>query len=116
MGGNMKITRAVAEHYFWKDVCDGWHFIKRDDLSVIAEKMPPATAEDMHYHQQSRQFFYILAGEASMVLNGEAIRLQAGEGIEVNPPEPHQMRNDSENAVEFIVISTPKAHGDRVTI
>lgn len=112
----MKISRATAEHYFWKDVCDGWHLLKRDDLSVIAEKMPPATAEDMHYHEKSRQFFYVLTGEAAMTLDGEIIRLTAGEGIEVSPLQTHQMRNDSGSDVEFIVISMPKAHGDRVTV
>lgn len=112
----MKVSRADAEHYFWKNVCDGWHLVKRDDMSVIAEKMPPGTAEDTHYHATSRQFFYILAGEASMVLDGESILLKAGEGIEINPLQPHQMINDSESAVEFIVVSVPKAHGDRVTL
>ena len=60
------ISRETAEHYNWKTVCDGWHFVQRDDLSVIAEKMPPHTAEDMHYHRQARQFFYILSGQATM--------------------------------------------------
>lgn len=61
-----KITRAAAEHYHWKTVCDGWHLLKNDALSVIAEKMPPHTAEDMHHHRRSRQFFYVLSGCALM--------------------------------------------------
>ena len=54
----MQITnRKTAEHYYWKKVCDGWHFLQRDDLSIIVEKMPPNTSEDMHRHQKARQFF-----------------------------------------------------------
>ena len=57
------VSRKNAEHYNWKEVCDGWHFTKSDELSVIAEKMPPYTEEDMHFHHKSKQFFYILSGE-----------------------------------------------------
>ena len=45
-----KVDRQSAKHYFWQEICDGWHFVERDDLSIIAEKMPPNTSEDMHYH------------------------------------------------------------------
>ncbi len=70
----------------------------------------------MHYHEKSRQFFYVLSGEATMVLDGESVRFQVGEGIEIAPGKAHQMKNTSENDVEFLTISVPKAHGDRVNI
>ena len=107
------INRENAEHYRWKAVCDGWHFVKSDALSTIAEKMPPHTEEDMHFHHKSRQFFYILSGEAEMRLKDESVRLSAGAGIEIAPLEAHQMRNVSDAAVEFMVVSMPKSHGDR---
>jgi mannose-6-phosphate isomerase-like protein (cupin superfamily) len=52
-----------AEHYTWGDVCDGWHLLKRDDMSVIQECVPVGAAEIMHYHNRARQFFYVLQGE-----------------------------------------------------
>ena len=107
------ISRENAEHYNWKEVCDGWHFIKSDELSIIAEKMPPHTEEDMHFHHKSNQFFYILSGEAEMRFNGKSVQLKAGTGIEVAPLEVHQMRNVSGEEVEFMVVSMPKSHGDR---
>ena len=110
------ISRGNAEHYNWKEVCDGWHFIKTDELSVIAEKMPPHTEEDMHFHHKSKQFFYILSGEAEMSFKNETVQLKAGTGIEVDPMKLHQMRNVSNAEVEFIVVSTPKSHGDRELI
>ena len=55
-----------AEHYNWKTVYDGWHLLKSDELSVIAEKMLANTYEDMHYHYKARQFFYVLSGEAEI--------------------------------------------------
>ncbi len=41
--------------------------------------------------------------------------LKAGMGIEVEPKKVHQMRNVSDKDVEFIVISTPKSHGERTS-
>ena len=107
------ISRETAEHYNWKEVCDGWHFIKSDELSVIAEKMPPHTEEDMHFHHKSKQFFYILSGEAEMKFKDKSVQLKTGTGIEVTPMEAHQMRNVSDKEIEFIVVSMPKSHGDR---
>jgi len=112
----MKINRDIAEHYIWKHACDGWHFVKNETLSVIAERMPAHTAEDMHYHNKSLQFFYILSGTACMVLNGTEIVLECGEGIEIEPMQQHQIKNNSNSQVEFIVISNPKSHGDKVIV
>lgn len=110
------VSRENAEHYNWKEVCDGWHFVQRDDLSVIAEKMPPHTAEDMHYHRQARQFFYILSGQATMRFADREVILNAGEGVEIEPNEAHQMVNCSDTEIEFLVVSMPKAHGDKVLL
>ena len=110
------INRESAEHYSWKEVCDGWHFINTDELSVIAERMPPHTEEDMHFHHRSKQFFYILSGEVEMRFRQESKHLTAGTGIEIEPGEAHQMRNVSDTDAEFIVISAPKSHGDKEII
>lgn len=110
----MKIcSRENSEHYNWQTVCDGWHLLKSDELSIIAEKMPPHTSEEMHYHHKSRQFFYILSGEAQMELENQTIKLKANTGIEIEPMEIHQMKNTSDETIEFLVVSMPKSHGDR---
>jgi len=110
------ISAKSAEHYQWGDACDGWHLLQGDDLSVIEEFMPPGAAEQRHRHTRARQFFYVLAGEVTLELEGETHRLQRGEGLHVAPGAGHQVRNDSAAAVRFIVVSAPKSHGDRVAI
>ncbi|WP_075981588.1 cupin domain-containing protein [Bacillus massilinigeriensis] len=114
----MKISQQNAEHYKWGDDCDGWHLVNNKDLSVIHERMPANTKEVLHYHQQSRQFFYVLAGNAIIDVDGERISLNPKEGIEVSPLTPHQMFNESDQEVEFLVISQPNSHikSDRVIL
>ncbi len=112
----MKVSKQNAEHYIWGDNCDGWHLIKSAELSVIHEKMPPKTVEEEHYHRNSRQFFFILSGEAVMKTENGLVNLSQNEGIEIMPGLPHQMRNDSDSSVEFLVYSVPPSHGDRFPV
>ena len=48
------INRENAEHYRWKTVCDGWHFVKSDALSIIAEKMPPRRSNSWSFPCRNR--------------------------------------------------------------
>jgi mannose-6-phosphate isomerase-like protein (cupin superfamily) len=107
------ISKSTAEHYIWGKGCDGWHLLKNPQLSVIQESMPAATAEVRHFHHHAQQFFYILAGKAVMELDGRPVALTAGEGIWIPAGASHQMRNDSIDEVQFLVISQPASHGDR---
>ncbi|MBH8604498.1 cupin domain-containing protein [Thermoactinomyces sp. CICC 10522] len=110
----MKISKNTAEHYIWGQQCDGWHLVKREELSVIHERMPAGTEEVRHYHEQARQFFFVLKGVATIEVEGEVIQLHEQEGIEIPPRVPHHMMNKSGQEIEFLVISQPTSKGDRV--
>ena len=112
----MVISIENAEHYIWGEVCDGWQLLKRDDMSVIQERVPAGGTEVMHYHNVSRQFFYILDGEGVMIFDDRQIVLNKGQGIEINPQEKHQFKNQSNADVHFLVISVPSTRGDRINV
>jgi quercetin dioxygenase-like cupin family protein len=108
-----KITTGNARHYVWGEVCDGWHLLEGDDLSVIEERVPPGASEARHRHHCARQFFYVLEGEATLEVDGSAHVLHRGEGLHIPPGVAHQLRNESTGDTRFIVVSAPKSHGDR---
>jgi mannose-6-phosphate isomerase-like protein (cupin superfamily) len=108
------ISRASASHYSWGRGCDGWHLVRDVALSVIEERMPPATCEVRHRHSRARQFFYVLSGTLTMEADGARHTLTAGMGVEIAPGVAHQAHNDSGTDVEFLVVSSPPSHGDRV--
>lgn len=110
------VSTANAAHYVWGRQCDGWHLLEGDDLSVIEERMPSGTAEVRHRHARSRQFFYVLEGEATLEFDGVNHRLVAGQGLHVPPGAAHQMRNESEAELRFLVVSSPRSHGDREVV
>lgn len=105
-----------AEHYWWGEKCEGWHLVKSQELSIIQELMPPGTAEHKHFHQTAFQFFYILKGTATFELGNEIIEASENEGISINPGLKHQIKNLTDNDLEFIVISQPTTRGDRINI
>ena len=105
-----------AEHYSWGNRCEGWHFLKSEGLSVIKEIMPPMTTEQLHFHEKARQFFYILSGIATFGINGVEYVVIQGKGILIKPGIKHLISNDSQVDLEFIVISEPESHGDRIDI
>lgn len=112
----MKISKDNAEHYIWGSICDGWHLVKTDELSIIHEKMPSKTSEVKHFHQKAKQFFFVLSGQATIEVNEEIILLNEHEGIEILPEIPHQMMNNSDCDIEFIVVSSPTSKGDRILV
>src|SRR4051794_32252892 len=108
------ISTQTAEHYTWAQRCDGWHLLRSAEVSVIQERMPPNSSEAPHFHTKSRQFFFVLSGRLSIVMNGTKHNVEAEHGLEVPPGTSHHVFNDTDLDAGFIVISVPPSHGDKV--
>lgn len=102
-----------APHYRWGEVCDGWRLLDASDLSVIEEQVPPGAGEQRHRHVRARQCFYVLSGEAVIEVEGEEVRLSAGQALEVAPGTAHRFHNPGQVPVRFLVVSAPSTRGDR---
>ncbi|MFI5159354.1 MAG: cupin domain-containing protein, partial [Sphingobacteriales bacterium] len=98
----------------WGDQCDGWHLLQTEGLSVIEERMPPGTSEQLHFHNNARQLFYILSGTAAFEIEGETKSLKKGQSVYIPKSTKHRIFNQSKQDLCFLVISEPKSHGDRV--
>jgi mannose-6-phosphate isomerase-like protein (cupin superfamily) len=112
----LPIDPSTAEHYTWGTVCDGWHLLEGTDLSVIQERVPPGAGEVRHFHSRARQFFYVLAGSATLELTGHAVTFGPGQGVHVPPNLEHRFCNRSTEDVVFLVISSPSTMGDRTNV
>lgn len=108
------VDRRAAPHHSWGSGCDGWHLVETPALSVIEERMPRGTSEVRHYHQKVNQFFYVLRGILQMDVEGNELALGAGQGLHIKAGERHQVHNRSARDVEFLMVSNPPSHGDRV--
>jgi mannose-6-phosphate isomerase-like protein (cupin superfamily) len=86
------------------------------EMTIIQERMPVGAAEQMHRHEKSRQFFYVLSGTAIMVHDGVSSTLKARDGLEIAPGVAHQISNHGDIPLEIIVTSMPPSHGDRTNL
>jgi len=113
---NTVVSIGNAEQYPWGNGCDGWHLVQRADLSVIQERVPPGKSERKHYHKRSRQFLYVLDGTAAMEIDERIVTLKPRDEVEIPPGVLHRLRNESNQDLDFLVVSAPKSHGDRVDL
>ena len=105
---------ANATHYSWGEGCEGWRLLDLPSISVVRERMPTSTREVRHRHAKSRQFFFVLRGTLTIELEGRIHELPEQHGLEVSPSLAHEVRNTSDNEVEFLVISSPSVTSDRI--
>ena len=107
---------ANVEHYSWGNNCEGWHLVKTPELSIIQERMPAGTAEKLHFHRVAQQFFYIISGTATFLVNGETYTVPAQNGLHILPGQQHQILNRTNTDLLFMVTSQPTSRGDRFEI
>ena len=110
------VSIDTAEHYQWGSGCDGWYLAKTAGLHVIEERLPPGAGETLHFHRAAQQFFYVLEGSATFVLDGHPVAAVAGQGLSIAPGVRHRVRNTGHGALRLLVISQPPSHGDRVDV
>ncbi|WP_161965005.1 GNAT family N-acetyltransferase [Ornithinimicrobium cerasi] len=105
------ISRDTARRSTWDERCTAWHLLDRPDLGVDEQCLPPGSSSRAHTHDRSRQFFFVLSGEATVVLGRQTMTVPAGTGIEVPPRVSHELRNEGDTDLEMLVVSAPKVAG-----
>jgi len=69
--------------------------------------IPPGCSSRPHFHPIAEETYYILAGDARMVVDGNDHILKPGDAILIMPPERHQIFSTGAVDLEFIVVCAP---------
>jgi quercetin dioxygenase-like cupin family protein len=78
--------------------------------------MPPGTKEQWHFHNHAQQFFYILSGVATFYLEQEKLIVASQKGLLIKPGIKHFIANETDETLDFLVISQPATTDDRITL
>ncbi len=79
--------------------------------SLAEATLPASRATDRHYHKQSEEFYFILAGTARMEIDGEATEVGPGDAILIPAGAWHQITAATD--VRFLCCCAPPYdHGD----
>jgi mannose-6-phosphate isomerase-like protein (cupin superfamily) len=106
-------NKETAPYYTWGQNCDSWVLTDTDGLSIKQENMPPGTKEQLHFHSVAQQFFFILKGEASFYCDDKKNTIAANSGILIPAGTKHFIANETQEELEFLVISQPSTNNDR---
>ena len=109
-------SKQNSEHYIWGGNCDSWVLLDSQNLSVKQETMPPNSKEQLHFHKNAQQFFFILKGKATFVVDEETFEVTENSGFHIAPNKKHWVENQSDVDLEFLVISNPSTNNDRFAI
>jgi quercetin dioxygenase-like cupin family protein len=82
----------------------------------LKKEFRSGAGELRHYHNEARQFFYVLSGAAVLETEGREHQIPAGSGIEVPPGVQHKFMNRSDEDVVFLVVSAPSTKADRIDV
>lgn len=107
---------ALLEQYKWGHDCDAYVLVDEPELSVKLEQMPIGACELVHFHSHCQQFFYVLAGEASMDIDNDTIQLKQSEGVLIAPGARHRICNEGNTTLRFVVTSQPAVGADRIAV
>jgi mannose-6-phosphate isomerase-like protein (cupin superfamily) len=109
-------SKKNAPSYTWGDHCLSWVLNDSEGLSVKQEQMPAGTSEQLHYHREATQFFYILNGTAIFYIDGERIIAGKNQGITIAKKQQHLVKNETGELLEFLVVSQPSTQNDRINV
>jgi mannose-6-phosphate isomerase-like protein (cupin superfamily) len=69
--------------------------------------VPAGKLSPRHYHKVFEETYYMLKGQARMVIDGHEFTLSPGQSCLIMPGEVHQVSNDQAEDLEFLVICAP---------
>ena len=116
MSAPLVVDKSSAPYSIWGEDCESWTLSVGPGFHVQLERMPPHTTEKLHYHAGVRQLYIVLGGEATVRLEAGDVRLTERQALPIEPEVPHQMRNESDGELEFLVISSSPPRDDRVDL
>ncbi|MBO9593289.1 MAG: cupin domain-containing protein [Niabella sp.] len=114
---NKVVSSGVpVSSYKWGAGCAAFVLSSNDYFSIKKERIPPGTGEQLHLHHKAVQFFYILKGTGSFEIGQAFFEVNAGQGIEIGPGQPHRIFNQEKEPLEFLVCSHPLTEQDRLNL
>jgi oxalate decarboxylase/phosphoglucose isomerase-like protein (cupin superfamily) len=84
----MIVDKENSAGYDWGKGAKAWTLLNAIDLSVKEECIPAGAEESFHKHEKAQQFFYILDGEACMLVMEPPFSFVHSR-VSVYPPELH---------------------------
>jgi mannose-6-phosphate isomerase-like protein (cupin superfamily) len=79
---------------------------------TVQQSLAEATLEsgrstDRHYHAETEEIYFVLAGSGEMELDGERAAVGPGDAVPIRPGAWHQIRNTADERLRFLCCCAP---------
>lgn len=81
---------------------------KSENLGARLWRFPPKSANTLHKHVRSEEFYFVLEGVGRMRVGDNTLTVPKHGGVLVGPGEVRQVFNDTDNEVLWLVVSGPE--------
>lgn len=71
-------------------------------------RMPPLSANTLHKHILSEEFYFVLEGTGRMRVGDESLTVPRHGGVHVRPEQLRQVFNDTHQEVLWLIIGAPE--------
>lgn len=81
--------------------------IETENHSLAHVVIPPQKASRKHYHPIAEESYYIISGEARIIVGQDESILNPGQAVLIPPQTPHQIFNHGDVDLEFLTFCVP---------
>ncbi len=89
----------------WTVVLEGAEATAGGVNYIHDDVVPPGASIGEHRHEGDAEYYYVLEGRGTMLLDGERVAVAAGDITAVLPGGTHGLENDSAAPMRIVVIS-----------
>jgi mannose-6-phosphate isomerase-like protein (cupin superfamily) len=75
--------------------------------SIAYVTIPSGKSSLMHYHPEAEESYFILRGQARMIIGEEDAVVGPGHSILIQPQKPHKIVNIGHEDLEFLAVCVP---------
>ena len=79
-----------------------------ENLGARLWRLPPKSANTLHKHIRSQEFYFVLEGTGRMRVGGETLTVPTYGGVLVGPEQLRQVFNDTDDEVLWLIIGAPE--------
>jgi len=79
-----------------------------ENLGARLWRLPPKSANTLHKHIRSEEFYFVLEGTGRMRIGGDTITVPKYGGVLVGPEQLRQVFNDTDAEVLWLIIGAPE--------
>jgi len=102
----MRVIRQLLEK-------EGWHLAEAGLPIQVGVKFGASPFGKKHLHRTMAEYFLLLAGELSLRVNGEILKVARGDLVAVESGEAHEVLHASPDAL-LLLLMPPPVQDDKV--